>query len=81
MFFSGFIIPVSFFPSWLADIARLLPFVAIVQLPLEIFLGLQNGAGAIAGVLAVQVLWAVVLLGIGRVVLARATRKVVVQGG
>jgi ABC-2 type transport system permease protein len=81
MFFSGFIIPISFFPTWLADIARLLPFVAIVQLPLEIFLGLQVGAGAIAEVLAVQVLWAVVLLGIGRLVLARATRKVVVQGG
>jgi len=41
----------------------------------------SDGAGAIAEVLAVQVLWAAVLLGIGRLVLARATRKVVVQGG
>ncbi|MEX2100150.1 MAG: ABC-2 family transporter protein [Acidimicrobiia bacterium] len=80
MFFSGFVIPVSFFPSWLADIAHVLPFVAIVQLPIELFLGLHP-TGGVAGVLAIQVFWAVVLLVGGRVVLARATQRVVVQGG
>lgn len=80
-FFSGVLIPVTFFPAWLAHVAFLLPFVAMVQLPIEIFLGQRSGPGEIAGVLAVQVAWAVVLLWLGRVVLARATRKVVVQGG
>ncbi|MET0919622.1 MAG: ABC-2 family transporter protein [Acidimicrobiia bacterium] len=84
MFFSGFIIPINFFPEWLAQIARLLPFVAVLQLPAEIFLG--SGAGGVSGsgaivALATQLFWCVVLLGVGRRVLARATRKVVAHGG
>jgi ABC-2 type transport system permease protein len=86
MFFSGFIIPINFFPDWLAHVARLLPFVAVLQLPAEVFLGSGPGASgvsglAVLGVLATQAFWAVVLLGVGRHVLARATRKVVVHGG
>ena len=39
------------------------------------------GVGAGLGVLAFQLAWAVVLLAVGRLVLARATRMVVVHGG
>lgn len=81
MFFSGFVVPVNFFPAWLADLARALPFVAVLQLPVEIFLGAEPGPGGAGGVLALQLAWAILLLGAGRLVLARATRKVVVQGG
>jgi ABC-2 type transport system permease protein len=80
MFFSGFIVPVTLFPDWLGAVAGVLPFVAILQLPGEVFLGEHAGAGLL-GVLALQATWAVVLLVLGRVVLARATRRVVVQGG
>lgn len=79
-FFSGFAVPVAFFPETLAMVTRALPFVALVEIPVEIFLGKHEGA-ALAGALGVQVLWAVVLLAAGRVVLAAATRKVVIQGG
>ena len=80
MFFSGFILPVGFFPDWLETLARVLPFVATVQIPFEIFLG-KHDAGATVALLGVQALWAIVLLAGGRAVLARATRRVVVQGG
>ena len=80
IFLSGFLVPVNFFPAWLADIAYALPFVAILQLPAEIFLGTVSGVDVL-GVLAVQAFWAVALLGLGRMVLGRATRKVVVHGG
>ena len=36
---------------------------------------------ALAGVLALQVFWALALLGLGRLVLRAGTRKLVVQGG
>jgi len=50
------------------------------QLPVELLLGKHHGAGLLL-VLATQLAWAVVLFGAGRMVLAAAVRKVVVQGG
>lgn len=80
MFFSGFAVPVVFFPSWLEDLSRLLPYVGFAQIPLEILLGKLDGL-SLATALASQVAWAVVLLVGGRALLAKATRRVVVQGG
>lgn len=80
-FFSGFIVPVTFFPPVLQDVGRLLPFASMLQLPVEVFLGDHQGLGAILAVLAQQALWAAALLAIAEVVVARAFRRVVVQGG
>lgn len=79
-FLAGLLVPVFLFPDWLERIARLLPFAAMLQLPVEIFLGKHAGADLLA-VYGLQVLWLVVLLALGRMVLARATRRVVVHGG
>jgi ABC-2 type transport system permease protein len=48
--------------------------------PIDVFLGRHTGAG-LAGALLLQVTWVVVLWTCGRLVLANATRRVVVQGG
>ena len=80
MFLSGFLVPVDFFPGWLQVVASWSPFPAMVQLPVDVFIG-QAGAAGIAGVAATQLAWLAVLLGAGRLVGARALRKVVVQGG
>jgi ABC-2 type transport system permease protein len=77
LFLGGFMLPITFFPPWLEALSRALPFAAMVQVPVEVFLGKASPGPALAG----QVAWALVLLGLGRVVLAAATRKVVVQGG
>jgi ABC-2 type transport system permease protein len=79
-FFSGFVVPVAFFPGALQTVARALPFAAMMETPVEIFLQKQQGA-ALAGALAFQAVWAVALLALGRALLAAATRKVVIQGG
>jgi ABC-2 type transport system permease protein len=79
-FFAGVFVPVVFFPAWLGAVANATPFPAMAQLPVEVFLGKHSG-WALAGVYAVQLLWAAVLLGGGRLVLRAAMRKVVVQGG
>jgi len=80
MFFSGFLMPVVFFPSWLETLARALPFVTFVQLPIEVLLGMHTG-GELLVVYATQIGWVVVLVAVCRLVLSRATRRVVVQGG
>ena len=80
LFFSGVFVPVVFFPDWMETTARALPFAAMVQVPVEVLLGKHTGAGLL-GVLATQAAWALALAVAGRLVLARAVRKVVVQGG
>lgn len=80
MFFSGFILPINFFPGPLEVLARVLPFQVMLQVPVEIFLGKHTGL-ALLGALGVQVVWVVVLLGAGRLLLNAAMRKLVIQGG
>jgi len=80
LFFSGMVLPLSFFPGWLRDIAHALPFAAILQTPIDIWLGKRNGF-ELAAVLALQVFWALALLGLGRIALRRGTKKLVIQGG
>jgi ABC-2 type transport system permease protein len=79
-FLSGFVIPVAFFPGTLRAVAEVLPFAAFLQTPVNVFLEKERG-WELAGALAFQAVWAVVLLLLGRVLLAAAMRKVVVQGG
>ena len=76
----GHMIPLQLFPHWLAAIAYATPFPAFMQFPLDLATGQATGTGVLWRV-AAQVGWAAVLLGGGRVVLARATRRLVVQGG
>lgn len=78
--FSGFVIPISFFPGWLATIAHATPFPSIMQVPVDIFVGRLAGADAVAA-LALQLAWAVVLLGAGRALFGAGVRRLVVQGG
>jgi ABC-2 type transport system permease protein len=81
MFFSGMVLPLNVFPSGLGTVARALPWSALLQVPADVFLGREHGVGGVAGELGFQALWAVLLLGAGRLVQSVATRKVVVQGG
>ena len=73
----GLTVPVAFFPEWARDILWMTPFPALLQAPVDVFLG-HGDAGKI---LLYQVFWAAVLLGFGHFALQRAVRKVVVQGG
>jgi len=78
--FSGFVIPIAFFPDWLAGIAHATPFPAMVQIPIDIFVGAVRGP-QIAVALAVQAAWAAGLLLLCRVCFALGVRRLVVQGG
>ncbi len=80
LFFSGFTIPLAFFPDWLREVAYALPFAAMIQVPVDVFLGKFDGADLV-GIMALQAAWAVALLVVGRGLLIVATRKLVIQGG
>lgn len=80
IFFSGMVLPLVVFPGWLGDLAMTLPFAALIQVPIDVFLGEHTGAGVLKA-FAFQAGWAVVLLAAGAAVTRRATRRVVVQGG
>ncbi|WP_194897170.1 ABC transporter permease [Catenulispora pinisilvae] len=79
-FFSGMIVPLVLFPGWLGQLARLLPFAALVQLPADVFLGKRSG-GAVGTGYLFEIGWAAALLLAGRLVTRRARHRVVVQGG
>jgi len=77
---SGFLVPLAFFPDWLESVVRLLPFAAMIQVPIDVFLGDVSGL-AVVGALGGQVFWAVVLVAAGRWAFARGAARLVVQGG
>lgn len=76
-FFSGMVLPLVIFPGWLGDVARVLPWAALVQVPADVFLGKTGPAAA----LGFQALWAAALLGLGALATRAARMKVVIQGG
>jgi len=80
MFLSGFLIPVTFFPSWLKTLAAWTPFPAMIETPVEIWMGILSGP-AVAAALIQQAFWAGVMMLLGRLMLAAGTRKLVIQGG
>ena len=79
-FLSGFLVPIAMWPDGVREIVWLLPFSAMVSIPIDVFLGKLQGPDLLAA-LALQAIWAVVMLALGRVVLSFALRKLVVQGG
>jgi ABC-2 type transport system permease protein len=78
--FSGFLVPVAFFPGWLASIANATPFPSMIQLPIDIFIGRAVGIDVLR-ILAVQLAWAGALLLVAERLFAFGVRRLVVQGG
>lgn len=80
-FFAGQVVPLALLPGPLAALARLLPFQGMVDSPLRLLLGRYDGPLDAVGILAVQVLWAVVLSALSALAWNRAVRRVEVLGG
>jgi ABC-2 type transport system permease protein len=79
-FFSGMIIPLPLFPDWSQPIVQALPFAGLVDLPFRVFIGHIPPRDVVA-VLRHQLLWTIALVLVGRWLLSRGMRRVVVQGG
>ena len=77
---SGMIIPLPLFPTWAQPLLNFLPFRGMADAPFRLFLGSLPPA-AVGGVLLQQVVWTVIFVALGRALLARGARQLIVQGG
>lgn len=80
MFLSGMLLPLTLFPAAAGQVARLLPWSAMLQVPADVFLGTTRAGGA-PGELGFSACWALALFLVGALLTRVATRHVVVQGG
>lgn len=79
-FFAGAIIPIPFFPEAVQPILYALPFASMQNTPFLIYTGHIDGIDALKSI-ALQIVWFAALLIVGHILMKRALRKVVVQGG
>lgn len=79
-FFSGFLVPLNFWPDAARAVVVWLPFAGMIQAPMDVMLGKTTGADML-GVLLFQLVWALTLMLAGRALLTQAVRRVVTQGG
>lgn len=77
---SGAVVPLPFFPKKWRLLAELSPFAAVQNLPLRLYSGNLAGDEALF-YLGMQVFWLVALVLLGRILLRRMRRRLVVQGG
>ena len=76
----GLVVPVHWFPDWMAGVAAATPFPSMLQAPIDVIMGRETGLAAL-GVIGVQLAWAAAVLLAGRLIWALGTRRLVVQGG
>ncbi len=79
-FFAGAVIPLPFFPANWQRVLELLPFASMQNVALRIYSGSMTAAEMEKAVL-LQVVWLVVLFGIGNGLCRLAEKKVTIQGG
>jgi len=77
---SGFIVPIAFMPDWLQVVCHATPFPGFVDTPVEIYLEHAQGVEAM-GLIAIQAVWLVALVALGRWAAEAGRRKLTIQGG
>jgi ABC-2 type transport system permease protein len=77
---SGGIVPLPLFPDWAQPLLNVLPFRGLVDVPFRLYMGHIPDEEIILA-LVHQSVWIVGLVVLGRLVLARGKRRLVVQGG
>ena len=78
--FSGLSAPLILFPPTLRAVSEWLPFRHTIHTPTAIYLGWLSG-GAVWRALGEQLLWAIALLALGRLLLDWSLRRFEIQGG
>jgi len=78
--FSGLLIPLPLFPDAMYAVVAWLPFAGLADLPYRVYTG-SVPPSELGLVLARQLGWTIALVALGRWLLARGIRRLVVQGG
>lgn len=79
-FFSGLYVPISLFPDWMRVLAEATPFPSMMMYPIDVLTGRVTGTASY-GLVAAQVGWLALTLGIGHLLTVAGRRKLEVQGG
>ncbi len=79
-FLTGVLVPFTLFPHWFQTLVQWLPFQGISYIPVTIFLGKRPG-DQLYHALGLQVMWAVGLFILARLVFRFSVRRVIAQGG
>jgi viologen exporter family transport system permease protein len=77
---SGLVVPLPLLPAWSQHALQWLPFAGLFDQPFRIYTG-HIASAELALVLARQLGWAIALVALGRWLLRRGMRRIVVQGG
>lgn len=77
---SGLTIPIPFFPKYLQTITNILPFRYVSDFPFRLYVGNITINEGLVGIL-IQVIWIVILMLIGSLLMKKALKKAVIQGG
>ncbi len=80
LLFSGLLIPLPFFPEWFKPIVYFLPFRHILDTPIQFYTG-RVSLEQSGGILLHAGVWILVLVMCGRILMHRATKRLVAQGG
>ncbi len=78
--FSGFLMPLRFYPEWFIQFCFLTPFPHMVNSVVEVYLGVHGGERLLPTI-AGQAFWALLLFFINQVVLKAGIKRLVIQGG
>jgi ABC-2 type transport system permease protein len=78
--FSGMVVPLPLFPDWAQPVLNFLPFRGLCDVPFRLYSG-NIPAADVVPFLAHQLAWTVALVALGRWLLGRGLRRLVVQGG
>ncbi len=79
-FFSGFLMPLRFFPEWVIKVAYLTPFPYMLNTVVEVYLGVLTGT-ALLETLVIELLWVLGMVVIAQAILRTAVRRLVILGG
>lgn len=79
-FLCGAVIPLPFLPDKWLSVIQFLPFASMNNAPFRIYSGDIHGSELIM-VIGLQFFWLIVFLVIGKAMMHRALKQVVVQGG
>ncbi len=79
-FLAGAIIPLPFFPEGVRRVVELLPFASMQNAPFMIYSGSLAGEAALRAI-ATQAVWLIALYVAGKLLMKRALKRVVIQGG
>ncbi|MBC7320606.1 ABC-2 family transporter protein [bacterium] len=80
LLFSGSLIPIPLFPSWMQPILKYMPFPGLLDTPVRFYTG-NLSINELSNYITIQIFWISVLIILGRILLKIKLKSIIVQGG